>query len=130
MTAPRLAAGLLVAGVLLAGGEIPRMADFARIGIAVDLAAGGTGLGFLDRYRELHRGQEGEVLTNDSVGAVLLGFLKPGEEWTGTATELLDALGRSEAARHRLPKTARGLTAALDRLKSALRRVGISFEGI
>lgn len=116
------------AKALLEGEEIPRMADFARIGVAADLAAGGTGLGFLDRYRELHRGQEGEVLTSDSVGALVLGFLKPGEEWTGTATELLDALGKDDAARRRLPKTPRGLTAALDRLKPALRRVGIYFE--
>lgn len=115
-------------GALLVGEEIPRMADFARVGVAADLAAGGTGFGFLERYRELHRGQEGEVLTNDAVGAVLLDFLVPGMEWAGTATELLDAIGKDEAARRRLPKSARGLTAALDRLKGALRRVGISFE--
>lgn len=116
------------ARALLAGERAPRMADFTQVGVAADLALGGTGRGFLSRYREVLRGQAGEVLTDDPVGAAMLTFLAPGSEWRGTAAELLDALGRDEAARRRLPKTPRGLTAALDRLKPAFRRVGIAFE--
>lgn len=116
------------AKAVLAGERSPRMADFTQVGVAADISLGGTGYGFLERYREILRGQAGEVLTDDPVGAAILEFLAPGDEWRGTAAGLLDALGRDEATQRRLPKTPRGLTAGLDRLKPALRRVGISFE--
>jgi hypothetical protein len=105
-----------------------RMADFAKVGVAVELAQGGTGRVFLDRYKAITDAANAEITANDEVASRVIALMEANASWEGTATALLDALSRlDESAKSRLPRGPRGLTAALDRLAPNLRRLGIRF---
>lgn len=137
--APKLLGGLLdvLARTLAAlptvkPKSLGRMADFERVLAAVDAAApeltGGRAL-------ELYAGQPervaAEIVEGDPVATAIFELLETGEEWRGTATDLLDALSAIMRRKGgRLPKcwpdSPRGMAAALNRVMPALRRLGIT----
>ena len=109
--------------------ELPRMADFATVGVAVERALGGpTGL-FLARYRSQRNEAFTTLLEEEPVAAAIIELMERESHWQGSATDLLRTLkGQDENTSKSLPKAPRGLTAALDRLTPALRMNGIQFR--
>ena len=112
----------------------PRMADFARLGTATEIALGWPDGAFMDAYSSNLGGANELALEASPVGEAVRkmmdGRKKP---WQGTASNLLEklrtTLGRARCQRYeRLkswPKTATALSNALRRIVPNLRRAGI-----
>jgi hypothetical protein len=109
----------------------PRMADFARFGVAVERTLGWPDGAFLDAYAANRTGAHALVLEDSLVAKALVGWLASFADgrWTGTATDLLKKLGDTvdeKVPRERdWPKTPAGLSGHLKRLAPALRASGI-----
>jgi hypothetical protein len=135
---PRLLGALLDA---VAGGlrelptttlaSIPRMADFAVFGEAVSRGLGNDPDRFLAIYRD-NRKAANESALEDSHVAGAIRELVAKVKWSGTATELKDALElivtNHVAKSDRWPKSPRGMSGVLRRLAPSLRQVGICVE--
>jgi hypothetical protein len=113
----------------------PRMADFARIGVAVERAVDWPEGSFLAAYRGQQSGAYGAALDADPIGAVLLKFMEQPAQldgWEGTATELLakltDLAPEEVTHRRNWPATAAVLGKRLKELLPALRPVGLDVE--
>lgn len=111
--------------------RLPRMADFARLLAALDVVTGWTTLpDYLDRAAEGQR----QVVDADPLAAAVFTLLDgQAVGWTGTPTDLHDALTTTYTAQHGqygpLPKdwpTARTLTGRLRRIAPALRDHGVT----
>jgi hypothetical protein len=117
------------------------MADFALFGEAVSRALGNPPGTFLDAYG-VNRREANESVVEDSPVAGAVRELAARGEWTGIAAELLVELraiietsgsgpdgSQAKAGGARsvslLPKTPRGMSAAIRRLAPSLRLVGI-----
>src|SRR5262249_37199629 len=100
--------------------ELPRMADFARFGVAVERALGGPPGGFLAAYRANREAADDLALEASLVAGPLQDFLATTGAWTGTATKLLDGLttrvAESMRRKREWPKTATALGGELRRL--------------
>jgi len=109
-----------------------RMVDAAAWIVAAEDALGLEAGSFMEAYRANRAEANALTLEASKVAAELLVFMDGREEWTGTATELLEALERKlsdEAKRAKeWPKTGRGLSGKLRRLAPALRRSGWHLE--
>jgi hypothetical protein len=102
-------------------GELPRMADFARVLAAVDAVRGTRSLAtYLGQGERL----SDDVVEGDSVGTAIRGFMSNRYGWTGTMQELLAAITPDDPPRD-FPKTPKGLSARMKRLAPALEAVGI-----
>lgn len=109
-------------------GRLPRMADAAKWAMAAEPALGLEPDAFITAYT-LNR-DEGTVVALESapIGPPLLVFLNDREQWTGTASDLLERL--TFIADHALtttkywPRTPRALSSALRRLAPPLRSLG------
>jgi hypothetical protein len=100
----------------------PRMLDFARVVAAVDKTLGRSGF---DRYMSARTRIASETVTSDPLTVRLAGEVR--EPFEGTASELLAIIDDSHNPRvHRggLPRSARSMTQALQRLAPTLRHVG------
>lgn len=105
--------------------DLPRMADFGRVLAAVDQVLGCRSL---DSYLRQLGQLEQDVLEDDAIGNALLEHLEAeGGHWSGTATDLLEAI-RPEDSSRGWPKSGRGLSGALKKIMPALRTVGIRVE--
>ncbi len=112
--------------------RLPRMADFAQWGTAVESALGWERGAFMDAYqRNLNAGAD-EMLAGDTLTAIIVQLLKHAPEWRGTSTELLGEVRRdvwhADSAPSDFPKTPRALSGWLQRRASLLARAGVSFE--
>jgi hypothetical protein len=109
--------------------ELPRMADFARFGIAVEKAAGWPPGAFLKAYRANRETACDLTLEATLVAAPLRDFVMSQDAWTGTATELLDILtqrvDRRLTGKREWPRTPTALGGLLRRLAPTLRTVGV-----
>ena len=105
---------------------MPRMADFARVLAAVDVACPELTGG---RAFNLFAGQRnriaGEVVEADPVAAAVVKVMETRDSWVGTAAELLAALPSGQHPPRGWPATARALAGRLKRVAPALRHVGI-----
>jgi hypothetical protein len=109
--------------------RLPRMADMATWMTAIE-----TGLGrnpaFLAAYYRRRAEANELVIESHIVGVPLLAIMATGFE--GTATELLEQVtteaGETLARSKGFPKTARAMSAALQRLGPALREAGYDVE--
>lgn len=135
---PRLLAGLLSAAQRTLAAlthvtldTMPRMADFARILAALDQACpeltGGRAFNLFVGQRDRIAG---DVVDADPVAAAVAQLIDKCGTWTGSTTDLLDALTpRSDDGKPRpprnWPRTARGLASHLRRVVTALLVVGI-----
>lgn len=105
----------------------PRMADFAEVLAAVDVVLGTTGLA---RYMSRQKGMAADALAADpfisAVSEAIEGML--GEEFIGTAKELLDRATPAGDEKWRPPKgwpaTPRAATTRLRRQAPVLRKAG------
>ena len=110
---------------------LPRMADFATWGYAIMEAAGDMGEAFLRAYRKNIAGAVEEAVANDVVGAAIAEFMEDKDEWTGTATDLMEALKELPSVNEKdkaWPKRPNTLTRKLNKIKSALADYGIQVE--
>ena len=71
---------------------LPRMADFAKWGYAIGEALGGRGDEFLMAYSQDKKARAIETLEANQFTYIILLFMEETNEWTGTPTELLNAL--------------------------------------
>ena len=108
--------------------RMPRMADFARVGVAVERVIGWPEGTFLKAYNANVETQHEEALDASLVGGAVRAFMQDAKEWTGTATELLAALAdeKTDKKQRDWPKNGRGMSGHLKRLAPNLRAIGIS----
>jgi hypothetical protein len=104
--------------------QLPRMADFARILAALDLA---TGWATLDAYTASAVDVTDAVLDADPLGCAVRDFMAGRQEWTGTAAQLLE-LVTPEPAPRSFPRSPRALSGQLRRLAPALRGADIALD--
>jgi hypothetical protein len=109
--------------------RLPRMADFALLGVAAEHALSWPRGSFLAAYSGNREAAHGIVLDSSPVVAPLCALADAGT-WTGTATELLDELGKragDKVVKSRdWPTKARALMGRLRRLLPSLRAVGVN----
>jgi len=112
--------------------DMPRMADFAKWVVAAMPALGVNPNDFLDAYGGNIQDIHGLVLESTPVAKaimILASEIPDGDEWVGTATELLDKLsvevGDIAQRRKDWPKSPRVLGAILSRLAPNFRAIGI-----
>jgi hypothetical protein len=104
--------------------QLPRMADFARILAALDLATGWT---TLDAYTAAAIDVTDAVLDADPLGCAVRECMAGRQEWTGTAAQLLE-LVTPEPTPRSFPRSPRALSGQLRRLAPALRAGGIELD--
>lgn len=112
--------------------ELPRMADFAVIAVADEIAAGGTGATFLNAYLDNQAGTHEQAIESSPVITAVREMLADTTYWEGTPSELLELLtskaGEAVAKQKGWPKQANSLTNRLRRFAPNLRAVGIAME--
>jgi hypothetical protein len=104
--------------------EFPRMADFARVLGALDLALGTNSL---DTYLGQARTTAATVVEGDPVAHEVMRFVQRRPDgWTGTASQLLELLERPEALdRRRWPADGARLSGRLKETAPALNKLGV-----
>lgn len=136
---PRIHGALLdaLAGTLKRLPEVeleasPRLADFARLGVALEQTLGWPAGSFLAALDESQVEASEGALEAEVFAEPLMAFVKKRSEWLGTMTELLSALTATvedEVARRRdWPKTPAQLGTRLRRIAPALRSRGFEVE--
>lgn len=105
--------------------DVPRMADFAYFGVAVEKTLSWPPGSFMAAYVKNRQELNARAVEGSPVAGPLIRFLGQvkGEAWRGTMTDLYDKLhaAASEQEKRLFPKTARGLGEALTRIKPSLR---------
>ncbi len=99
----------------------PRMASFAKVVAAVDVALDTDGL---RRYRAMVTGQVGDAAEGDMFAQSISQLLKTRHEWTGTAADLLAVIKLDADPNDRLPRSPQAVGAALARCAPSLRAQG------
>jgi hypothetical protein len=109
--------------------RLPRMADFAMLGVAAEQALGWPRNSFVAAYGD-NRQDAHTIALEESPIAKPLGKLLAEGEWNGTAEQLLEALTRcvsDTVAKSRVwPKSPRALAGRLRRLAPNLKAAGIT----
>jgi hypothetical protein len=107
---------------------MPRMADFARVLAALDMACpeltDGRALAVFDGQRKRIAG---EVVESDAVALALVKMMDCRDSWKGTAGELLAALTPTPIPKN-WPSNGRAMSGRLRRLRPALLAVGIKHD--
>ncbi|MGE0692656.1 MAG: ATP-binding protein [Pirellulales bacterium] len=110
---------------------LPRMADFARLAIAVEPALGLAPGSFLASYEANGRTADTLAIDASPVARLVLELCQERREWEGTAEELLLALrqlGDGQLNRRDWPQDATRLSGALRRAAPGLRKAGLEIE--
>ena len=111
--------------------KLPRMADFALWATACETALWPAGT-FRDAYAGNRDEAVDSVIEADPVGSAIRSMMTARTEWTGTATDLLDALDKEVGEKVRKskawPSAARALSGRLRRAATFLRKVGIDIS--
>jgi hypothetical protein len=109
--------------------RMPRLADFARRGAAAAPAVGWTAEQFLSAYDENRKVGHVTALEASAVAQAAILLVADQDEWSGTATLLLDALNGVVASGTKKakswPKSPRSLGDALRRVTPNLRAAGV-----
>jgi hypothetical protein len=107
-----------------------RMADFAKLGVAVDRAFGGSGDRFLSRYLGMQNDAHKAALEQSAIARAIWSLVQQSSyRWVGTATALLAELKRLVPEANRLPGWPKGPLAvsnALRREAPAMRALGLN----
>ena len=110
----------------------PRMADYARWAVAAEKAFGFEDGSFMAAYLSNRSEAHAISIENSAVGPALLALIRDLRTWSGTASELLEALERlgDERTKQRKdwPHKPRGMAEALKRISPALRASGVTVE--
>jgi len=116
---------------------LSRMADFHLWSLAAESAFAGE-VSFEDAYRSSREGAHRLAIEDSILAQPLRSFIAKaeitdgGRSWSGTATELLEALDgqadEEKLRRKEWPRSARGLSGALRRIVPSLRAIGVDIE--
>jgi hypothetical protein len=114
--------------------SLPRMADFAEWGSAIAIALGSTQEEFMKYYLNNIKQQSDNVISDSLVATLVLGLCDrmKGEEWEGSASELLEEIGKDsegdideKTRRHTdFPKASNVLSRTLNEMKTTLAEAG------
>ena len=112
--------------------QVARMADYERLGVAVEQAAGWEPGSFSKTYGKNRRLASGMPLENSPIGAALIELAGEGKCQNATWTDLLDLLNaRIDDSKKRAdgyPKSASALSSKVRMLAGALRGEGIQVD--
>ncbi len=112
--------------------DLPRMADYARWGVAVGSDVGSPSGTFLAEYNTNRKNATLTELEDSAIGAALLISLSQVRRWVGTPAKLHEALteivGKRVAATARWPKSPSAFANELRRLIPQLRLHGLSID--
>jgi len=108
----------------------PRMSDFGLFAEAVWRGLGHPDNEFLDTYSDNRKDAIASVLEDSPVGVGVMRLMSARDSWSGTATELLEALNGVVSEKiqksKRWPKRPNALSNAIRRVSPSLRENGIS----
>lgn len=111
--------------------DLPRMADFAQWGVAIENTHWFEG-SFMAAYSANIAAGNADILQVDDLGMAIVAMMSKTPSWTGTATQLLERLdGDRNGSRRRLqplPRNGQRLSIELNRLAPVLRRRGIEVQ--
>ncbi|MBT9156984.1 MAG: hypothetical protein DDT37_01989 [Firmicutes bacterium] len=102
---------------------ISRMADFARVLVALDDVTGGVAMGLYMAQRDR---VAGHVLDSDSFGMAIVSLMEKHPFWRGTAGDLLGELTPTEHTPRGWPKNGQAVSGRLRRLLPALEAHGVT----
>jgi hypothetical protein len=112
--------------------SLPRMADFAVLGTAVEQTLDWPDGSFVQALDATQGAALVASLEDEPVFAPLRRLMESRTVWEGTATELLatltDSAGHEVTHRKSWPPTANQLSSRLRRIAPAMRHIGIEFE--
>lgn len=103
--------------------DLPRMADFGRLLVALDCV---TGWQSLDCYRDACAMIAIDVIAGDPLAAAIVELMATRLQWSGTAADLYAKLPRPEQSAW--PKSPKSLGGALKRVAPALRGQGLDIS--
>ncbi len=110
--------------------DLPRMADFAKFGVAAEAGLGLPEGAFLRAYEENRRSTHDVALDASPIVPFLMEIMKIRDVWTGTSRDLLQMMemrlgvdGQRRRARG-WPETPKQLTSTLKRIATNLRASG------
>ena len=109
--------------------ELPRMADFAKWGVAAEPALGFAPGRFMAVYDANRVEAQQRAIESSPVGPLVLSLVER-QDWSGTATDLLFELRQqaSEEEARILPRDPSALSATLSRLAPSLRGFGVGIR--
>lgn len=119
----------LLPEVRIPADELPRMADFTRLGEAMARVLGYPEGRFLQLYTEHRRTAVGRTIESSPVAAALVGYAEAGRTYQGTVKGLLELLNERRPeieGGDYWPRSPKGLGDALRRYAPALRQLGIA----
>lgn len=105
--------------------ESPRMADFAKIGVATEKALGWDEGSFLRAYYANSGAAMATVLDEDPLAQAIILSVNINGQWEGTAAKLIKALSKYNSG---LPKLPRAISASLRSMAPSLKQAGIICE--
>lgn len=107
----------------------PRMADYAKWSVACETAFGDDGC-FMAAFTANREALVDNIIESDCVATALLAFARKELTWSGTATQLLVALGKHcpEGERKDWPQNAKRLSELTKRAATFLRRRGVQID--
>ena len=111
---------------------LPRMADFASWATAAEAGLGLPAGAVMAAYNGNRAAANEIALESSPIAALVIALVRERGEWSGTATDLLQAMaGRAEDWAKRAkawPRTARAMGGALRRVAPNLRKAGMRIE--
>jgi len=110
--------------------DLPRMADFAVWGMAAAPALGFTGEEFMADYRKAIDEKWRDAVEASPFASAIVDLVDfQGGSWSGTATQLYDAITPTDDLPNKsFPKNPRGVSARLTKQAAALRAVGVNIK--
>lgn len=115
--------------VKIAPEDLPRMADFAKLGESMSCALGYEAGVWLAKYHDHRRNAVRRTIDSSPVAVQCLNFIELGHEYHGTVKVLLEKLNSLRAAgfeeKDYWPRTPRGLGDVLRRIAPGMRLLGI-----
>ncbi len=114
--------------------SLPRMADFARWGVAASQALGYGQEAFLSAYRQALTGQHHEAITASLVAQSIVHFMEDQDNWGGTPSEFLAELNRVaeqlqiDTRSKKWPKDPNWVWRRLGEAKTNLEAIGLIIE--
>jgi putative DNA primase/helicase len=110
----------------------PRLADFAKVGTAVERVLGWPDGSFLKALEDTQAGAMSDALDAEPVAAPIIAFASKRKEWSGTPTQLYTALaaaaGEDQTRRREWPGNPSQLGMRLRRIAPSLRNAGVEFD--
>lgn len=109
--------------------DLPRMADFAKLGEAMSRAMGHTPGTWLNMYSEHRKNSIRRTIDSSAVAVECLKLVESGQSFHGTVKKLLEKLNTARLSpteeKDYWPKTPRGLADQLRRIAPGMRLLGV-----